>query len=80
MTPVQVAAYLLVAVFGTAVVFTRDPLPQALVASLYGLLLSVLFLVLQAPDVAISEIVVGAVAFPLMIMLALAKSEGKGGE
>jgi energy-converting hydrogenase B subunit D len=80
MNPLQMAAYLLVAAFGTAVVFTRDPLPQALVASLYGLLLTVLFLVLQAPDVAISEIVVGAVAFPLMIMLALAKSEGKGGE
>jgi len=38
--------------------------------------LAVLFFTLQAPDVALSEIVVGAVALPLMILLTLAKVRG----
>ena len=71
---ILVATVLLgVAVAGTATVLTRDPLHQAMVASLFGLLLGVAFLVLQAPDVALSQITVGAVALPLMILLALAK-------
>jgi energy-converting hydrogenase B subunit D len=64
---------LLVAAGGTAVVLTRDPLNQAILASFYGLLLGLAFLVLQSPDVALSQITVGAVALPLMILLALAK-------
>ena len=44
-----------------------------MVVSFYGLLLGIFFLVLQAPDVGLSEIVVGAVALPLMIVLALVK-------
>jgi uncharacterized MnhB-related membrane protein len=62
-----------VAAAGTATVLTRDPLDQAVAASFFGLLLGVLFLVLQAPDVALSQITVGAVALPLMVLLALAK-------
>ena len=73
MSVLLVAALLLVAAGGTAVVLTRDPLHQALVASFYGLLLGILFLVVPAPDVGLSQIVVGAVALPLMILLALAK-------
>ena len=77
MTALQVVALILVAVAGTGVVLTRDPLPQAIAASFYGLFLATLFLVLQAPDVALSEIAVGAVALPLMILLALAKVRGR---
>jgi energy-converting hydrogenase B subunit D len=76
MTVLQVVIFVLVAAAGTGVVVTRDPLPQAIMASFYGLLLAILFLVLQAPDVALSQIVVGAVALPLMILLALAKVSG----
>jgi uncharacterized MnhB-related membrane protein len=54
----------------------RDPLRQAMVASFFGILLAILFFVLQAPDVALSEIVVGAVALPLMVLLSLAKVRG----
>ena len=57
----------------TAVALTRDPLRQAMLVSLYGLVLGVLFFAFQAPDVALSQTVVGAVALPLMILLALAK-------
>jgi energy-converting hydrogenase B subunit D len=55
------------------VALARDPLRQAMVASVYGLTLGVLFFVFQAPDVALSQTVVGAVALPLMVLLALAK-------
>jgi energy-converting hydrogenase B subunit D len=72
----EITILLLVGAGGTVVVATRDPLRQAMVASLFGILLAILFFVLQAPDVALSEIVVGAVALPLMILLALAKIRG----
>jgi len=47
-----------VAASGTAVVLTRDPLPQAFVAGFFGLGLAFLYLSLQAGDVALSQIVV----------------------
>lgn len=78
MTLLILVILLLLVVVGTAVVFTRDPLEQAMVAGIYGMLLSVFFLALQAPDVALSETVVGAILFPLMIVLALVKVQGKG--
>jgi energy-converting hydrogenase B subunit D len=61
------------------VVLARDPLRQAMVASIYGLVLGILFFVFQAPDVALSQTVVGAVALPMMILLALAKVRGGEG-
>jgi len=74
----EATVLVLVGAGGTAVVAVRDPLRQAMVASLFGILLAILFFVLQAPDVALSEIVVGAVALPLMILLSLAKIRGGG--
>ena len=79
MIVLEVAVFLLVAAGGTAVVLTRDPLDQAIVASFYGLVLGIMFLVFQAPDVALSQITVGAVALPLMIVLALAKVHALAG-
>ena len=73
MIVLEVTVFLLVAAAGTAVVLTRNPVNQAIVASFYGLVLGTMFLVYQAPDVALSQITVGAVALPLMILLALAK-------
>jgi uncharacterized MnhB-related membrane protein len=73
MTAVQAVALIVVALGGTAVVLSRDPARQALVVSVFGLALAVLFLACQAPDVALSQIVVGAVALPAMIILALRK-------
>jgi uncharacterized MnhB-related membrane protein len=67
---------LFVAVSATGVVLTREPLAQAIMVSFYGIILGILFFVFQAPDVALSQIVVGAVALPLMILLALAKARG----
>lgn len=64
---------LLLAVSGFAVVRTRDVTRQVLALSFYGLLLSLMFLYFQAPDVALSQITVGAVALPLMVMLAISR-------
>jgi energy-converting hydrogenase B subunit D len=72
----QVVVLALVALGATAVVTARDPLRQAMLASIYGLILGILFFVFQAPDVGLSQTVVGAVALPLMILLALAKVRG----
>jgi uncharacterized MnhB-related membrane protein len=69
----QAIALALVAIGGAAVVLTRDPLRQVFVLSLYGFLLAIFLLLVQAPDVAWSELAVGAVAVPLLILLALAK-------
>jgi energy-converting hydrogenase B subunit D len=73
MMVLQGVLLVLVAVGGTAVVLTRDPLRQALVAGVFGVLLGVLFFAFQAPDVALSQIVVGSMALPAMIVLTLAK-------
>lgn len=73
MTVLQAAILVFVAAGGTSVVLTRDPAAQAIVVSFYGLLLAVMFFIFQAPDVALSQVVVGAVALPLMIMLAIAR-------
>ena len=63
----------MVAAAGTGVVLTRDPTSQIIAMSLFGLLLALFFLLMQAPDVALSQVVVGAVALPLMVLLAMAK-------
>lgn len=76
MSALQAGLFLLVAAGGLAVVRTRDPLRQAMVVGVYGLLLALLFFVLQAPDVALSQVVVSTVAVPTMILLALAKVKG----
>ena len=75
MIVVQFAALLVVAVGAWATVMARDPVRQAIVVSLYGLTLGLLFFAFQAPDVALSNIVIGAVALPTMLMLAIAKTK-----
>ncbi len=76
MTFALVAALLLVAVSGTAVVLTRDPLHQAVVQSFFGLALAAAFLLLQAPGVAMAIIVVGVVAVPVMVLVTMANVRG----
>lgn len=73
MKAMQIAILALIAVAGTAVVFTRQPSRQTIGISFYGGLLAIMFFLFQAPDVALSQLVIGAVALPLMVLLALAK-------
>jgi uncharacterized MnhB-related membrane protein len=69
----QATALIVVAIAGTAVVVTPDVLRQALVLGVFGLTLTILFFVFQAPDVALSEIVVSGIGLPLIILAALRK-------
>jgi uncharacterized MnhB-related membrane protein len=69
----QLLLFVLLALSGMQVVRTREPVAQTITIGFYGLVLSLLFFLHQAPDVALSQIVVGAVALPLMVLLALAK-------
>lgn len=73
MTAVQMAALLMVAVAGTLVALCRDTVRQVMLLSAFGLLLAVLFFTLQAPDVGLSQIVVGSIALPVLLLLAVAK-------
>jgi uncharacterized MnhB-related membrane protein len=78
MNTLQTILYVLVALGGAAVVLTRNTLHQAILYSLYGMLLSLLFLTLQAPDVALSEIAIGAAVLPLILLVAIARTREGG--
>jgi uncharacterized MnhB-related membrane protein len=72
---------LLVAAAATAVALTMNPLRQIVVSSVYGLLLVILFVVLQAPDVALSMLVVSSLAYPFIVLIAISRTRrGRGGE
>jgi uncharacterized MnhB-related membrane protein len=73
MNVLQVTVLVLVAAGAAVVVRTRERTRLVLVLSCYGLLLAILFFTFQAPDVALSELTVGAVALPLILLLAIAK-------
>lgn len=73
MDALQVTVLVLAAAAATAVVLTRRPVRQVIVLSSYGLVLAILFLVFQAPDVTLSMLTVGSVALPILFLLALAK-------
>jgi energy-converting hydrogenase B subunit D len=64
----------LVAAAATSVALCHNPLRQILLSGVYGLLLVVLFVVLQAPDVALSMLVVSTVAYPLVVLVAIART------
>jgi uncharacterized MnhB-related membrane protein len=71
MTVLIAALFTLVAIGAVCVVFTDKPGRQAVTLSAFGLLLSLLFMVVAAPDVALSQVAVGTAVVPLMVLLAL---------
>ena len=73
MDALQVTLLLLVAAGATAVVLVKARVRQVLVLSAYGLILALLFLAFQAPDVTLSELTVGSILLPAIILLTLAK-------
>ncbi len=77
MTGLQIVAFTAVMLLGVLVVFCREPLKQSIVNGIFGLTLVLLFMVLQAPDVALSEIVVGTVAFPLVLLATIARTRDR---
>ena len=79
MTAAQ-TSYLLIAlamvstvVAATAAALTRDPVRQSVVLAAMGLSLALLFTVLEAPDVALSQLAVGTAVTPLLILLTVRK-------
>lgn len=76
LVPLQAVAFGLVALGAPVVVLTRDPLRQALVNGVYGVSLVCLFIVLEAPDPALSMLVVSGVGYPLVILAAVARVRG----
>ncbi len=73
MSTLQTTALIVVALAGTAVVITPEALRQTMVLGIYGLALTILFFTFQAPDVALSEIVVSGVGLPVIVLAALRK-------
>jgi energy-converting hydrogenase B subunit D len=73
MNLVTLLALLLAAGAGTLVVTTRDVVHQAVVFGAYGMTLAVVFLLLQAPDVALAQAVVSGLLLPVLVLIALAK-------
>lgn len=73
MSPLQAITLLVAAVCGTVTVLIRAPLRQTLMLAIYGFALTALFFVFQAPDVALSQIVVSGLALPLFILSTLRK-------
>ena len=71
MSAILAFLFLLTAVSGTAVVLVRDPARQIFAIAGNGLVLTLLFTALQAPDVALSELAVGVAAVPLLFLVAL---------
>lgn len=71
MTVLLCMLLLMTAAAGTGVVLTREPRRQVLAIAANGLVLTLLFSALQAPDVAYSELAVGTVALPLLFLVAL---------
>jgi uncharacterized MnhB-related membrane protein len=78
--PLQWLVFILAPLAATAVVFTRNPLRMIVVNGVYGLLLVILFFVLQAPDVALSMLVVSTIAYPLVVLAAVARLRSGGDE
>src|SRR6266566_234534 len=77
MTAFWVFDYLLLAVILAAAVLVvrlRNLNGAVMALSAVGTMLSVLFVVLGAPDVAHSEVVVGAIALPVLYLVAIGKS------
>lgn len=56
------------------VVWLRNLNGAVMALSAVGVLLTVLFVVLGAPDVAHSEVVVGAIALPVLYLVAIGKA------
>lgn len=57
---------------GAGVALSRDPRRQVMAMAANGFALTLLFMALQAPDVAFSELAVGTAAAPLLFLVVLA--------
>jgi uncharacterized MnhB-related membrane protein len=68
---IQFVALIVVAICGTVVVLVPEALRQTMALGIYGFALTLLFFSFQAPDVALSEIVVSGVGLPVILLATL---------
>lgn len=69
----DVACLVVIVVAAALVVFLRNLSGAVMALSALGTVLTLLFLVLAAPDVAEAEAVVGAIALPVLYLVAIGK-------
>ena len=74
MTALIAALLLMTAATGTGVALSQRPGRQVMAIAANGFVLAMLFMALQAPDVAFSELTVGAAAVPLLFLVVLAST------
>ena len=74
------ASLCLAAAGGTAVVLVRRMRVQAIVLSLFGLIQTLVFLALKAPDLALAQLAVGSAAVPVLFVLVINRITGTTGE
>jgi uncharacterized MnhB-related membrane protein len=75
--PLQAVTILFLALAAVGVALARDLIRQAILFSIYGFGLVLLFFVFQAPDVALSALVVSGIAYPLVLVGAIARVAGE---
>lgn len=75
MTVLQGVALVLVAFTATVAVLVGDPKRQIFLYMIYGLVMTIVLVLLQAPDVALSELAVGSVAIPFAVLATLIRME-----
>lgn len=75
MDALQAIALVLVAVAATVAVLVRDRKRQIFLYMIYGLVMTVVLVLLQAPDAALSELAVGSVAIPFAVLATLVRVE-----
>lgn len=66
--PALMLVLLMAAASGAGVALCREPRRQVMAIGVNGLVLTTLFMLLQAPDVALSEVVIGTAALPLLYL------------
>jgi uncharacterized MnhB-related membrane protein len=80
LVPLQATILAVVALAAPALVITRDPLRMTVMSGFYGWTLVMLFSVFQAPDVALSMLVVGGLAYPVVLLIAVARVRASSNE
>ncbi|MBV8950082.1 MAG: DUF4040 domain-containing protein [Actinobacteria bacterium] len=76
----DIACLVIIVLCAALVVFLDNLNASVMALSAVGTVLSLLFVVLHAPDVAHSEVVVGAIALPALYLLAIGKTRPHVGE
>jgi uncharacterized MnhB-related membrane protein len=71
---VELGALLVVALAGGGVALQREPSRQIIALGCFGVALSILFVAMQAPEVALSELAVGAGILPAIYLAALVRT------